>query len=144
MKNKGFTLIELLVVILIVAILSAVAVPQYFKVVERGRFTEASSCFGGLQGAQERFFLKNNTYTGVAANLDTNCTAGLRCFAAPVIGQAAGAWSANMTRGTVACPAPLIYTAYTVRYTVAAAGSPGVYTCTGGGSAAGCTNDLLP
>src|SRR3990167_10321854 len=80
--RAGFTLIELLVVVLIIGILAAIAVPQYFKVVEKGRFAEATSCFSTLKGAQERYYLKYNTYAGTLAALDTVCSAG-KNFAAP-------------------------------------------------------------
>jgi len=62
-NKKGFTLVELLVVVLIVAILAAVGLPQYFRIVERQKGVEALAILSAIGHAQERFFLINNVYT---------------------------------------------------------------------------------
>lgn len=38
-SNKGFTLVELIIVIAIIAVLTAVAAPQYLKYVDKGRWS---------------------------------------------------------------------------------------------------------
>ena len=60
-NNKGFTLIELLVVVLIIGILAAIALPQYFKAVARSRSSDALTTIKAVMGAQQRFHLASPT-----------------------------------------------------------------------------------
>jgi len=69
-NKKGFTLIELLVVVLIIGILASIAIPQYFKVVEKARVAEAMSVIAAVKSAEERFLAKGGTYTSDLTALD--------------------------------------------------------------------------
>lgn len=123
--------------VLVIGILAAIAVPQYFKSVERGRFGEATSCFKALKTAQERYIMRNNTYSTDPALLDVNCPADSvsRAFTMPpsLSGVAASSWLAILTRKA---PVTTGYGAYLVSFR----GPEGTYTCNN----TNCTNDLLP
>ena len=66
----GFTLIELLVVVLIIGILAAMAMPQYFKAVERARMAEAVTLIDSVVKAQRRHYMQTNRYTEHFEGLD--------------------------------------------------------------------------
>ena len=68
----GFTLIELLVVVLIIGILAAMALPQYFKAVERSRMTEAVTLMDSIVKAQRRKFMQTNHYAREFQGLDVS------------------------------------------------------------------------
>ena len=68
----GFTLIELLVVVLIIGILAAMALPQYFKAVERSRMTEAVTLMDSIVKSQRRKYMQTNDYAGRFEGLDVS------------------------------------------------------------------------
>lgn len=64
---SGFSLIELMVVVMIVAILTAVALPAYQDYLLRGRLTEAYNTLAAQRVKMEQFYQDNQTYVGACA-----------------------------------------------------------------------------
>ena len=61
-KSKGFTLIELLVVVAIIAILAAVAIPQYAKYRTKAYNSAALSDLRNVETALEAYYADNEQY----------------------------------------------------------------------------------
>lgn len=71
-RTKGFTLIELLVVVLLIAILCAVALPKYKKVVLKSKMGQIMFLVRSLATSQEEYFLANKQYADSFNNLSVN------------------------------------------------------------------------
>lgn len=108
---SGFSLIELMIVVVVVAILSAIALPSYRDYVTRGKITEATANLADMRVKLEQYFQDNRTYVGACvAGTTAPLPTGTRYF-------------------TFTCPT-LTATAFTVTATgIAAQGMSGfVYT----------------
>jgi type IV pilus assembly protein PilE len=71
---RGITLLELLVALLLVSVIAALALPGYRRHVLRVNRAEALTALLQLQDAEEKFYLRHDTYTG---NLVASPPAGL-------------------------------------------------------------------
>ena len=63
-RSKGFTLIELMIVVAIIAILAAIAIPQYKKFQLKAKTTEAKTNLGAIRTAEEAYAAENDVYIG--------------------------------------------------------------------------------
>jgi prepilin-type N-terminal cleavage/methylation domain-containing protein len=75
-NKKAFTLIELLVVVLIIGILAAIALPQYYKAVRRSRSAEAFTILSAILTGQEEYFLIHGEYTNNIEDLSITIPSG--------------------------------------------------------------------
>lgn len=64
-SNRGFTLIEIMIVIAIIGIMLTIGIPSYTEYVKKGRRAEVVSLLSEQAQSLERFYTKNNIYTGI-------------------------------------------------------------------------------
>jgi type IV pilus assembly protein PilE len=69
--SHGFTLVELMIVVAIIAILAAIAIPNYLKQIQQSRRTSAKTALLDVSSREERYYAVNNSYTTLA-NLGYN------------------------------------------------------------------------
>ena len=72
-SERGFTLIELLVVMIILAILTAIAIPSYLSFKDRANRAAAGADVRSIIPSIESYFSDHGTYSGMTiSNLKTN------------------------------------------------------------------------
>ena len=130
-RSKGFTLIELMITVAIVAILAAIAIPNYRNYVIRGQLVDATQGLAAVRANMERYYQDNRSYLPVApfpvpctntiilaGNFDITCvaTAAPDTFTATAVGARGAVLGFTFTVDqndnqvtTVAPPAPAAF-----------------------------------
>ena len=65
--TKGFTLIEVMITVVIVAVIAAVAIPNYTDYITRSKLTEAHGQLADLRVKMEQYYMDNRRYSTTAA-----------------------------------------------------------------------------
>ena len=61
--TEGFTLIELMITVVIIAVIAAIALPNYTDYVTRSKFSEAHGQLADLRVKMEQYYMDNRRYS---------------------------------------------------------------------------------
>lgn len=140
--SAGFTLIEVLVCVMIIGILASLAVPQYYKSIERDKASEAVNLMQALKSSQDRYWAKYGVYCNstIAAcsgfDYDPPTLKYYSAMPAFTAGSAGNqSWKLVLTRNQT----PALYGAYKMTYDIEPNAAP-LMTCDN----PQCVTDLIP
>lgn len=102
-RRHGFTLIEIITVTIIIGVLTAIAIPQYYRVKGRSYVATMQSDLRNLVAAEEMYFSEHGRYTAAVADLQNfRATTGVTI---DISSAGLGGWHAiaRHTASTEAC-----------------------------------------
>ena len=70
--KNGFTLVEIMIVVAIIALLAAIAIPNYTRHMQRARATEAVATMSMVRQAMRDYFINNSTHFNITGLPTTN------------------------------------------------------------------------
>lgn len=80
-RDDGFTLIEVMIVCAIIAILAAIALPNYADYIKRGKIVEATTALSDMRTRLEQYFLDHRSYkNGAACGVDPAVVESVQSF----------------------------------------------------------------
>ena len=71
-RRQGFTLLELLVIVVVLAVLSAIAIPNFTRAVERARVQDVEATLSAIFQSERLFELDNGTFGTLGALIAGN------------------------------------------------------------------------
>ncbi len=97
-KHSGFTLIEIMIAITIIAILSAIAYPNYSEYVKRSRRADAQDALTSAMQKQEVFYANNARYGTTLAQIDVANKSVDQYYSIQIMGNGGGCAAPSCVR----------------------------------------------
>lgn len=74
-KQQGFTLLELIIAMVIASLLATMAISSYQGFMQKARRTDAKVALTTAAAQQERFYMRNNQYSGTITQVSSATSA---------------------------------------------------------------------